>query len=423
MKNMIKIMLAMMLLMLSAVVYAAPTSDCIELREVQFNRDTVFSGENFRVNLGDTVDIRVRLRSDCDLDNVQVTAEIVGYEYSHVQSLYTATRSFRMDEDDTVTQNLQLQLPIRMEKDAYNVRIMVRDRVYNYVDDSFTLRVAGPRTFIRIRDVLFSPTSDVVAGRLLVSQVRLENLGERDLRDVKIVATIPELGISDSKFVNERVRGSSTSRGDMTVTEELLLRVPACTKPGTYDVEFVVTYDEYESQTYTSAVRIVEGDGCPGTTVAPSTSQSIITPPASQEVAAGAAGTFPIVITNAGAQAEAYTISVSGVNGWGVAEVTDPAPIVAAGESKMVYVYVRVNEDATPGQKVFSVDVTRGAEKRSMPVTVDVSEPVQQPSDLRRILEISLIVLVILLVVLGIILAIKKIAQKDDNENEGQTYY
>lgn len=408
---------------LSSTVFAA---NGVDAEWIKVNGDIVQDGDNLRVELGDELEIRVRLQATRDVEDLEVQARLIGYEYNNVENLIDITRPFDMEENDTETVDLSLTVPIRADKDEYELRIQIDDRRTNFVSDSFTIRVKGPRTNVRIKDVIFSPHGEVLAGRLLVSQVRIENIGERDLDDIKVVAEIPALGVADAKFLDEELDGSKVGNGDTEITEDLLLRIPECAEPGVYDVDFTVSFDEYEETTFSRQIRVV-GDACETQGSLPSqqqTQKSVITPPPAQDIAAGQSGSYPIVITNAGAQAQDYTVQVRGAETWAVVDVTDPAPIVQPGESKTVYVYVSVNENAAVGQKVFTVEVSDGRNRQEFPVVTSVTEAQQQTSSLRRALEIGLIVLIVLLIVLGLIIGFNKMrSNNDDDEPRGQTYY
>lgn len=411
-------------LLFSGAVYAA---NGVDLEYIKVDGDTVEANDNLRVELGEDIDIRVKLQATQDVEDVEVQARIVGYEYNDVQTLIDTTRPFDLEQNDTEIVDLALSIPIRAEKDEYELRVTVSDRTTDFVRDSFTLRVKGPRNGINIRDVVFSPRGEVIAGRALLAQVRLENIGERDLDDVKVIADIPGLGVSGEVFLDDELEGSKAGDGDKDITEEIFIRIPQCADPGLYDVEIMVEFDEYDVVQSSETIRVVSGDNCVANqpTSPQAEQRTLVTPPPAQDVVAGQSGaTYPIIITNLGSEAEFYTLSVRGVDGWGAAEVTDAAPIVQAGESKTVYVYVSANEDAAEGQHVFTVAIERAGRVQEVPLTANVAAGEENLSSVRRGLEIGLVVLIVLLVILGLIIGLNKLKGNDDDEDmKGQAYY
>ena len=332
-------MLSMVILAILLLSGAAFATNGVDQTWIKVDGDVVDSGDNIRVDLGETIDIRVKLQATEDVEDIEVQARIVGYEYNDVSSLIDVTRPFDLEENDTETVDLSLSIPIRAEKDEYELRIEVDGRKVDFVDESFTIRVKGPRRGIRMRDVVFSPRGAVMAGRALLTQVRLENVGERDLDDVKVIVDIPDLEISGEVFLDDELEGSKSGKGDKDITEEVFIRIPTCAEPGIYDVDITVEFDEFDSITETETIRVVEGETCAiagATPTTPTVERTVITPPPAQDVAIGQAGTaFPLIITNMGNSAKTYTLRVRGVDAWGISEVTDVAPIVRAGASRL----------------------------------------------------------------------------------------
>ena len=425
MKKVLTLVVALFaVLLLSGAAFAA---NGVDLEWIKVDGDRVEADDNLRLDLGEEIEIVVKLQATEDVEDIEVQARIVGYEYNDVRTIIDVTNPFDLDENDTETVDLSLMIPVRAEKDEYELRIEVDGRRVDYIDESFTIRVKGPRKGVRIRDVVFSPRGAVMAGRALLTQVRMENIGERDLEDVKVIVDIPGLDVSGSIFLEDELEGAKSGEGDIDVTEEVFIRIPKCAEAGTYDVDITVEFDEFESVSTTESIRVIEGETCPA--AAPSTPQTpdrtVITPPPALDVVVGQAGTaFPIVITNMGTTSKTYTIDVRGVEAWGTAEVTDVAPIVRAGASKTVYVFVSANEDATAGEKVVGVEITQAGETQEITLTANVVPGEQDLSSIRRGLEIGLIVLVVLLVILGIIIGLSKLkGGEEDDDMKSQTYY
>ncbi len=423
------IVFAFLLLCTMAVSFAAnnvSTSNDVELEYIRINGDIYRSGENIRVDVYEELDIRVKLQATADVRDLEVDARLIGYEHSTRVRVSDYSGVFDLREGDTTFVNLRVQVPVDADKDLYDLRVSVRDRRYDYATSSFTIRVAGPRNQLLVRDVIFSPGGSVVAGRALLAQLRIENIGELDQNDIKITARIPALNIVESAFTRD-IRGEALlGRGERLTTEELFIRIPQCAPEGVYKVEFEVEYNRFDVVSFTEEIVILESELCPTSqTTQPTQDRTVINAPQAQMVTAGVGGaSFPVVITNEGSSAKTYTLSVTGIGNWGTYKLSEQAPIVAAGETKTVFVYVNANDDAPLGIQTFGIEVQAQGSKQTILAQANVVAPEGKTSSLTEILTISVIVLVIILVLLGIIVVFTKIRGRDEDDMEkGKAYY
>jgi uncharacterized membrane protein len=399
-------------------------SDAVELEYVKVNGDEYVSGDTLKVDLGENLDIRMKLQAITDVSDIQVNARLVGYEYSDRESVSDTSRVFDLNAGDTEFIDMSIKLPIRADKDEYELRVTVEGRRDTFETQSFTIRVAGPRSAVLVRDVIFSPNDNVAAGRSLLVQARLENIGERDQDNIRVTASIPSLGIEGTVYLDELDGERELGRGEKRSSEEIFLRIPACAKAGTYDVVVRVLYDEDELATVTKPITIISEGACAVTGNQQVVDKTLITAPTTQDVTAGSGGaTFPIVIQNAGTTSKAYTVQVVNADDWAVYTVSDRMPIVAAGDSKIVYVYVSAKADAAPGKKTFGIEVASDGAKQSIIATANVLE--QKSSSLRTILQVGVIALVAILIILGLIVLFMRgrSDKEDEMESKGQAYY
>ncbi len=396
---------------------------------IKINGDEVTNDRTVRevFDRGDELDIRVKLETGNEsVEDVSVLARVFGDDH---YDMIDVSDNFDMDANERQTVDLTLRLPEITEEGTYKLRIIVADRdgaakVYNY-----NLRVDAQRHAVIIDDVYFSPNARVEAGRALLSVVRLQNLGEGDEDGVRVIVSLPALGVSATDYVDE------IDADDEVSTEELYLRVPADAASGVYDVLVDVEYDEgFATESAVYSIEVVgaperadepadEPAAKPGKTVV---SVGLET----QDVVAGAGGAiYPVTLSNEGSEAKKYTLAASGADSFASVEVSPSSLVMLKpGETKTVYVYVSANEDATTGAHPFSVDIKNGQETlQQVTLTANVVAP--QGSDwdgVKKGLEVGLIVLIIVLIVLGLIVAFSK-AKKGDDEGDdelaGQTYY
>jgi hypothetical protein len=408
-------------------------SNDVTVEYIKVNGDTYVSGDTLRVDLGERLDIRVKLQASADVSDVEVRARLIGYEYSNRESTTDASQIFDLQSGDTQYINLGLQVPVRADKDVYELRVDVDGRRVNFESAGFTVRVSGPRNHVLIRDVIFSPSNTVVAGRALLTSVRLENIGERDQDDVKVTVRIPELNLQGAVYVDSVDGENRLGRGEKVTSEEVYLRIPECAR-GTYDVEIVVTFNEYDSVKTTRQIYVSASELCgqtqpttPTNPTTPTTSveRTVITAPSAQQVEiGGTAASFPIVIQNTASVAKSYMVSVSGTAGWAKATISDINPVVPAGSSKIVYVTIEPDAKASVGQKVFAIEVSTGDAKQTIIAQANLvdNEPNKTSSGWLTALYIIVVVLVIILIIIGIVAIIAKMSSKDEKD-DGKAYY
>ena len=306
---------AVLVFMLAAITVASAVPVSIE--KVKLDGDEIDSVQDFpgeqnilSIERGQKFEVRVEVTASANVKDAQIEATIRGYDSD--DRISDITDVFDMKANRTYIKKLTLTLPGKVEKDTYRLRIRVDDRDGDTTQEDYILEISAPRHAMEIKDVIFSP-QEVMAGRSLLTTVRLKNTGARDQMDgVKVMVTIPELGISAADYIDE------VDEDDSVTSEELFLRIPSCVKPGVYDVHVTAYYKDNErSITKKTTVRITAGEDC-GTASKPEDKpeapKTVITYGSlSQEVTTGQGGViYPFTITNAGREAKTYILSVEG---------------------------------------------------------------------------------------------------------------
>jgi uncharacterized membrane protein len=421
------------ILAIAGVASALPTIDYVRINDEKYE-----SGDKLVVELGEDIEIKIKLQADTGNESdVEIEADILGYEYNDYNEISDSTATFDMDQDDTEFKTLNVQIPHNADKDEYDLRIRVAGRTGTAFEGLYRLKVDGARHSIVIKDVVLSPENDVKAGRALLGTLRIENYGETDEDELKVKISIPALGLSASDYIDE------LEEDDSTTSEELYLRIPSCTEAGTYTVVAEVEYDEgYETVRKETTIRVTDGDTCETATSGdddtddkPAQSQAIISVGSTkQDVPKGEGGVvYPLTITNAGRTSKTFVLTVDGVDSWATTRMSPANTVVlGAGEMKAVYLYLTANEDAAAGEKMFTVSVSSdGTVMKQIPFTANVVEGDNTASSdwgrLRNGLLTGLAIIVVLLVLLGLIIGFNKLKgsdeDDDDLDDEGKTYY
>ncbi len=412
----------------------AALSDSLDITWVKIDGDEVslvpadgeFShSDNLVMERGQEFDVKVKVHANTEIDNLEISAQISGDKYSNKRwdMTYDFEGGIDLKEGDSDTIELSLKIPEDMEKDDndyYKLRVSVRDADSFSYENTYQIRIEGidSESAIRIDDFSFSP-QEVVAGRAFTGLVRVENLGDDTIDDLKVTVSVPALNIQDTQYLDS---DDEIESDEFQTFEELLLRVPMDAKPGTYEVLVTVEFDKYYEATAKGTVKIVEEK-----TASAQEDKSIITVTPSQEIAAGTSAIFPILIENTGKSSKTYTVVVTGLADWATYKIEPSSVAVVNSESKeTVLLTVTAKEDAPTGDKSFviSIDTPQGSFQKA--VTATITEPANRRTDWGKVqdgLTIGLIILVIILIILGLIIGFSKLRGSSEKEEETQTYY
>lgn len=421
----------MLSLVLAFVLFASFASATITIENVKLDGDALSaSSTNFvqGVEKGEEFDIKIFLKSDVDVDDVQVEAEIRGYD--HNDRMEDVSDVFDMKANVTYTKKLTLQLRERMDQDRYKLRIQVEDRDSATIEETYDLEVDAPRHLLYVKDVVFSPEDSVKAGRALLTTVRIANRGEKDEEGIRIKVSIPSLGLSASDYVDELEKEGDDD--DEITSEELYMRIPTCAEAGEYDVKLEVLYDDGDEKlTKDYKINVVEGDLCETSTTTTTTTvpETVITVgPESQDLtAAGSEAMYLLSIENKNSETKTYTLSVGATSDFETTVSPSNVLVVKAGETQTAYISVAAKKTATAGENIFSITIKSGDKVlKQIPLKANVLAA-KTTAGLKKALEVGLVVLVILLVIIGLIIGFNKLRSDEDKEESGdsdtQTYY
>ena len=401
--------------LMSGIVYAAN----IDITEVKVDGDTVSaSSTNFILDVqrGDQIDVKVQIKGNQDSNNVQIEASLRGFDSS--ETIEDISDVFDVKKDVTYVKKLSLPLRAKLDQDRYKLRIRVDDRDSNTIEQTYELEIDTKRHDVEIRDIVLSPDNEVKAGKALLSTVRLRNRGEKDEQGVKVVVSIPELGISATDFVNKLEKEDDND--DQATTEEMLLRIPEDAETGVYTVRVEAQFDQGDKKNVKETKIHILGQEA--VSVAKTQEKTIISVGAEKQTAAAGSGevAYPITLTNSGSNSKTYMVSADGAT-WAAFRVAPSnVVVVGPGESKSVTVFAAVNKNAPAGDQTFSVTISSNDKMlKQIPLTVSV----QSSGSLKNGLEIGLVVLVILLVIIGLIIGFSKLRGDEDENDKEKTYY
>lgn len=398
---------------------------------VKVNDDEVTqSGTNFilDVDRGEDLDVKVRLSSNVSLDDVQIEAVLRGVDSS--DSVDDITDTFDMKAGVSYTKTLTLPLIQKIDQDQYKLRVRISDRDSVTVEKTYELDIGTQRHDVEIRDVVLSPDTEVKAGRALLATVRVRNRGEKAEDGVKVVVSIPKLGVSAADFIDTLEKEGDED--DQATSEEMFLRIPDNAETGEYAVRVEVYYDDMDKKnTKETKIFVLGQDKAAEKPKATETAaeKTIITVAANKQnaVKGGAEVGYPIALTNAGTSSKTYTVRADGA-AWANLRVSPSNVIVIdAGDSKAFTVFASAKENAPIGEQTFTVTISSGDNVlKQLPLSISVDgAQATGVSKLKRGLEVGLVILVILLVIIGLIIGFSKLRGEEEEEEKGEekTYY
>lgn len=404
---------------------AAVSAVNLQISSVDINGRTIQSTDTSTTandySRGQALDINVCVLALADVQNAQIRAFIPGYDYAtnEPSKISDMTDTFNLKQGHEECFDMSLQVPTLIDVDYFKLRVTADDRDGESVLENYQLYLTGisKKNAIEIKDFSLDP-QEVIAGRAFTGKIEIHNLADITVNDLKLTMSIPELNIKVSEYMD-------SIDSDKTKTfEELLLRIPECTKPGNYDVEMIVDFNSFSETQSAGSISVTAGDTCAtaATPTAPVQDNTIVSVPNLQEVTQGTSVVYPVVINNAGSASQTYTLSVTGASTWSTTRI-DPSSVlvVPAGQSKTAYVYVGTNNNVELGDKAFTLSIDSGSDSKSVPLVARITKSTTTDlSSFKNALEIGLVILVVILIIVGLVIGFNKMK---DNKQETEPYY
>jgi hypothetical protein len=241
------------LLVLSAVA-ALPLN--VEQAEIDNTEILASSVTKLDIERDQDFTLKLELFASAAAKDVEIRAFISGYEFNDANAISEQIGPFDFAEGIRYIKKMTLTLPDDVDVAQYYLRVVISDRYGEELIYRYTLNVNAPRHIMKVQDITLS-SSAVQAGQALLASVRLENQGQKDESDVKVVLSIPSLSISATDYVEE------IESDEQEETEEMFLRLPKCAEPGVYDLNVEALYnDGHDKATGSTKVTVLENEAC-----------------------------------------------------------------------------------------------------------------------------------------------------------------
>ena len=391
----------------------------------------VENGDSVFVERGQDSVVEVFIEGNGSSDDVRVKAYIGGYEYDDIEAL---SNIFEVEAGVDYRKVLRLSIPEDLEaSDDYSLRIRVYDDDEE-VEKNYVLRIQEPRHYLNIQDVIIRPDSTIEAGRPLFVTVRVEDLGAKKEEDIKIVVSIPELGVSARDYIDELTADEDSDNNednedeeDSMSSNEILLRIPEDAKTGSYDLEVRVEYNRGHS--VETARETITVKGSDETQAQEKKSETVVSVDStSKTVAQDSEVGYKIMVANLGSEPALYSLEVSGEQLFADARVEPSFVTVQPDNTGEFVVYLKTKEDASEGRHSFVAKLKSGSTiVQEVSLTADVTKETATSGlfggDVKQALLIGVLVLVVVLIIVGLVVAFTRKGDDEPGAGEGQSYY
>ena len=233
---------------------AQPTAYMIA--DVDIDGTDMTQGDILYVERGNTINVRIEVGTDPENwpysvdaqgnriydttyveDDVRIKAEIAGYEYDEIEDV---SEMFDVAYNVKYVKYLRLTIPDDIDSsEDYTLKLRAYNQNSEAETKEYTLRIESQRHLLSIMDVIFTPSNlNLNADQPLITSVRLENTGQKKQESIKITVFIPQLGKTESTYIEELVPTENTNDDDEETSEssDAIFFDLRGAQPGTYDL-------------------------------------------------------------------------------------------------------------------------------------------------------------------------------------------
>lgn len=355
---------------------------------------------------GKELDLTVRLTSLEKVQNAHIDAILI---FESGDTVADATTTFSIGNNESAIKKLELPLKAQFEQGSFKLRLRVVDAEGDSEDKLYGLKISKSGFPFIITGVSLIPEGNIEAGKNLIAGLSWKNIGVLTLEGVYAKVSIPELGISSTKFVSK----NSASQ----IREEIVLKVLDTAPTGTYTLRSEIGSQFGIASTIREMPISVIGKS-EQTAQLIGDKLVINIPILKQDMDSdGGETVYPVTLKNEGTNANAYILLADGAN-WADLRLSEPNVFVLKPrESKTVNVHASSRGNAE-GEQAFLLTI-KSDDKVLKQITLkgNVIPAKAAASGLGSALKIALIGIVALLAAIGLFFGIKRLTGTDDKED------
>ncbi len=400
----------------------------ISIDSVEVESEIVAENENNMVVIGEVkkdLDVRVRLTSLETIKDARVEA-ILTFENGDVVA--DATKTFDIGKDESAVKKLELPVVSKFERNNFQLRIKVADAEGDSEEKVYGLKLSDNKFPFIISTISLSPENKIEAGKHLGARLAFKNIGVAPLEGVTAKISIPELGVSSTKFIGQVVNSGQS----FEIREDFVLKILDTVSTGTYTIRSEINSQSGRQTEIKEMPVFIIGKTDQKKTII-NDKILIEVPLVSQNMFLDREVIYPITLTNEGPGANSYTLLLDG-GGWADLRLAEPNVfIIKPKESKTINVYA--SSKATLGEHLFLATIKTGDKILSqIPLKGNIVTAAQDSlsSTLKSVLQVALIGFVIFLAAIASFFGIRRYIQRGNKEDiseeipdeaEGEAYY
>ncbi len=386
----------------------------ISIDSVEADKKTLAENENNFVIISENekeLDVRVSLTSLEDVKDAHVDV-VLAFENGDVVS--DATSTFDINRDIHLSKVLKLPLISRFEQNNFKLKVRIVDADGNSEEKSYGLKISQNKFPFVISSISLSPENSVEAGKNLIARLRFKNSGVIPLDGITARVSIPELGVSSTKFIDQ-IKNSQLPE----VSEEFILNVLDGAATGTYTVRSEIT-SQFSGETEAKEIPVFIVGKAEQPQELVNDKLIISIPIAKQDVFDDREVIYPITLKNEGPDSNSYTLLLDGGN-WANLRLSESNTFVLkTKESVTLNIYTSA-KTKTLGDQIFIVTVkSDDSVLKQIPLKGNVvaSGKSTLAATLKSILEVILIGAAVFLAAVGLFFGIKRYIQGGKGESE-----
>ncbi|MBI2652727.1 hypothetical protein HYX00_04650 [Candidatus Woesearchaeota archaeon] len=401
----------------------------ISIDSVEVGSKTLAENENNFVIIGEDkkeLSLRVRLTSLEDVENAHIDA-VLTFENGDVVA--DATTTFNIGKDQNAVKNLELPLIGKFEQNSFKLKVRVADAEGDSEEKLYGLKLSQKKFPFVISSISLSPEDNIQAGKNLVAKLSFKNSGVVPLEGINAKVSIPELGVSSTRFIDQ-IKNSKLTE----VREDFILRVLDDVQTGTYTVRSEIA-SQFGGESEVKEIPVFILGKSEQTQQIVNDKLIINAPIITQDIKNdGSEVIYSLILTNEGKDANTYTLLLDGAN-WANLRLSESNTFVLRPkESKTINVYASTKENVL-GEQIFIVAI-RSNDKvlKNIPLKGNVISAVAPKgiaANLKNVLEVVLLGVAVFLAAIGFFFGVKKylksnskeISEEIPDQEQGEAYY
>jgi hypothetical protein len=376
-----------------------------------------------------TVDVKVKfINNDDDDDSIDAIVNLGLYDTQNDEFIELGSgddnleESVSLDEGKSSTVSFNVEVPVDIEDSNGRYRLYVK--VYeDGEEDSVCRDYTGSDSYrdidmqknsydIALKDI--TATEDVPCGQEARVTVNAYNVGTHDEDKIYVTLSNTALGI-DLNSSTFSIDEGDTDPYKITFT----FNVPKNATEKTYKLSLYSFFrysdssDVYKEQSDEFTVDLRVQGSCSTSASNTANITSVVLSDQTPKAVIGSQVIVEATIKNTGTLAASYTVDVAGNSQWSNAATIDPKTFTLnAGDSRKVNIYLDIANNATIGEKEFTIQAVSGSATAEQKVKLTLEKGITSSSIINHIKAnwiIYTIILVNLILIIAIILVVKSI--------------